>query len=419
MFRKLASIPESCFMAGSYARPAKRPDRRRGSQGPCPDPISTWRSSATARPVSRSPRRAGGPAWRSSSSATAGRGRRRTACGTTRSPTSPGHCFGHVSARTVVAGTDTTTSSGPTPSPTTTPCGPTSPMASTSAPAGSAASQHFPWGSRAVDDRGRRLDARLVVDATGRPALTPGIPRRGADGVRHRRRRPAGRFRPDTRDADGPAPAAGGAGAMPTFCYVVPVDEGWLVEETVLAARPPVPVELLRARLEARIGPDGPAVVDGAAAGRAGRDPAGRAAAGSPGARSWRSGPPPASPIRRPASRWPRRCGPRRSVAAAIAAGMTSGDVGRICGRRVAAARCAATRRLHDYGLRCCCGWTATSWRRSSTPSSTCPRTWAPYLRIDASPGEVSRTMTAVLRRLPWAMRRRLVVNPVARPAGR
>ena len=37
---------------------------------------------------------------------------------------------------------------------------------------------------------------------------------------------------------------------------------------------------------------------------------------------------------------------------------------------------------------------------------------WAPYLRIDSPPSAVLRTMSAVVRRLPWAMRRRLVVNP-------
>ena len=37
---------------------------------------------------------------------------------------------------------------------------------------------------------------------------------------------------------------------------------------------------------------------------------------------------------------------------------------------------------------------------------------WAPYLRIDASSRQVTRTMTAVLRQLPRALRRRLVVDP-------
>ena len=64
------------------------------------------------------------------------------------------------------------------------------------------------------------------------------------------------------------------------------------------------------------------------------------------------------------------RAAPR--VAAAIAEGPgESGGSGTPCGRR----RCAGRAGCTTTAWRSCCVWTATSWRRSSTPSSTCPRT--------------------------------------------
>jgi lycopene beta-cyclase len=44
---------------------------------------------------------------------------------------------------------------------------------------------------------------------------------------------------------------------VPTFCYVVPTARGWMVEETVLAAKVAVDPDRLRARLIARLGPEG------------------------------------------------------------------------------------------------------------------------------------------------------------------
>ena len=44
---------------------------------------------------------------------------------------------------------------------------------------------------------------------------------------------------------------------------------------------------------------------------------------------------------------------------------------------------------------------------------------WAAYLRIDAPPGDVSRAMTAVLRRLPWPVRRRVLATPPWRQPAR
>ena len=83
--------------------------------------------------------------------------------------------------------------------------------------------QHFTWGSRIVADGGD-VDARLVVDASGRAGLAVADLRRSvagsvADGVRCRRRRATGSLRPRPHHVDGPArPPRGGRGADVLLC---------------------------------------------------------------------------------------------------------------------------------------------------------------------------------------------------------
>jgi lycopene beta-cyclase len=322
----------------------------------------------------------------------------------------PDHCFGHVSTRTVVEGHrhhDLARSYG---------------IVDNRAlrthladglalrPGRVTGVQHFTWGSRVVADSGP-VDARVVVDATGRPsALAPAAPTTVAQtafGIVVPEP-PPGFDRHavtlmDLRPLPGPGPA-------PTFCYVVPVDGGWLVEETVLAARPPVPVELLRSRLEARIGPDGPAVVAGASRVERVVVPLGGPA---PDRRGLVVPFGAAGGLTHPATGFSVaasvRAAPR--VAAAIAHGRADS---------VWTARARRTRRLHDYGLEVLLRMDADELATFFDAFFELPEElWAPYLRVDATPGEVTRTMTAVLRRLPWAQRRRLVVNPVAGAAGR
>jgi lycopene beta-cyclase len=75
------------------------------------------------------------------------------------------------------------------------------------------------------------------------------------------------------------------------------------------------------------------------------------------------------------------------------------------------------TRRLHDYGLRVLLGLDQDALATFFDTFFGLPQdVWAPYLRVDAAPREVMRTMTALLRRLPPGMRRRLLVVP--RPGG-
>ena len=71
------------------------------------------------------------------------------------------------------------------------------------------------------------------------------------------------------------------------------------------------------------------------------------------------------------------------------------------------------TRRLHDYGLQVLLGLDQDALATFFDTFFELPiDVWAPYLRIDATPRQVSRTMTTLLRRLPRGLRRRLLVVP-------
>jgi lycopene beta-cyclase len=329
----------------------------------------------------------------------------------------PDHCFGHVSDRTVVEGrrhhdlarryaiVDNVALR-------------THLAAGLDVGAGRVTGvQHLTWGSRVVVADAAPIDARLVVDATGRPStLTPGpvtVVAQTAFGVVVPEP-PAGFDRAAITLMDlRPLPAMGPA---PTFCYVVPVDGGWLVEETVLAARPPVPPELLHRRLEARIGTDGPAVVARATHLERVVVPMGGPL---PDARRDVLGFGAAAGFTHPATGFSvaasLRAAPRVAAAIADGGGGGAGAVDRIRDA-VWPASMRLTRWLHDYGLEVLLRLDAEGLAAFFDAFFDLPEeVWAPYLRIDATPAEVSRTMTGVLRRLPWAMRRRLVVNPASR----
>lgn len=104
---------------------------------------------------------------------------------------------------------------------------------------------------------GRRLDATVVVDATGHPATfgrrpTTGLAHQTAYGIVARFDRPP--LPPGTMclmDFDAtPFDDAG----PPTFLYAMDLGDGrWFTEETSLAARPPVPLDLLERRLRSRL----------------------------------------------------------------------------------------------------------------------------------------------------------------------
>ena len=267
--------------------------------------------------------------------------------------------------------------------------------------------QHFGWGSRVLTLDGP-VDGRLVVDATGVP---PALGRRSAPaaaqtafGIVTTDRPPgdAGVVLMDLRPLHGvPGP--------PTFCYRVPVADGWLSEETVLVARPPVPAEALRGALSRRLGTSGDALIAGATRVErvtipmGGRLPSRRGSVVAFGAAAGYTHP--ATGFSVAASL---RAAPR--VAGAIADGRDARGVW----DAVWTPAMRRTRRLHDYGAAVLLGLDAGGLAAFFDAFFALPvETWAPYLRIDARPHEITATMTALLQRLPWAMRRRLAVGPV------
>lgn len=192
----------------------------------------------------------------------------------------------------------------------------------------------------------------------------------------------------------------------PSFCYVVPVHDGWLVEETVLAAASAVAPAVLRARLAARLGTDGPALLTHAVRVEEVRIPMGL-----------------------PIPRRPRRRGP-------VPFGAAAGFVHPATGYSVAASLRAAprvaqvvatggdvwsavwprphrrARALHDYGL--------DALLRLDGPETAAffdaffglpVDRWAAYLRVDVTPGEVAGVMRRVFWRAPWRVRRRLAAG--------
>lgn len=260
-----------------------------------------------------------------------------------------------------------------------------------------------PTAVRVLTDAGR-VDARIVVDAGGR-SLVPGQAAQSAYGVVVTDP-PPGALEPTLMDL---RPAGEG---VPTFCYVVPTAAGWLVEETVLVARPPIGPDALAPRLAARLGgavpaggiervlipvggplpgATGPVVPFGAAAGYT------HPATGFSVAASLRAAPRVADAI------------------AAVCARTGRPDPGPVHAA-VWPRRLRATRRLHDYGMAVVAGLEQDALAAFFDAFFELPvARWAPYLRIDADPLEVSRTMWLLARRLPPGLRRRLLVRP---PAG-
>jgi lycopene beta-cyclase len=279
--------------------------------------------------------------------------------------------------------------------------------------------QHFGWGSRLLSDSGA-VDARLVVDATGTGALVRGAAlRRPAawqtafgvvvDEIE------AARSGVETgvvtlMDWRDPAREPPVRGHTPTFSYAVPVAGGWLVEETVLAADPPIEPDELRGRLAARLGAGGDAIVDAARRVERVRIPMGLAppsrldqvvAFGA------------AAGYVHPATGYSvaasLRAAPR--VARAIADGRPTADVhDAVWPQRLRRARV-----LHDCGLGVIARLDAAGTRAFFDAFFDLPEAeWAAYLRVDTSPAAVASVMRSVFSAAPWPVRRRLVAgNPL------
>jgi lycopene beta-cyclase len=263
--------------------------------------------------------------------------------------------------------------------------------------------RHMRWGSRLLTTDGD-VDARLVVDAGGR-APTATLAAQTAFGVVVAP--PVAGVEPGLPTLMDLRPSAGEAGP-PTFLYAVPTADGWLVEETVLVARPAVPPDDLAPRLAARIGT--PEVrrtervtiaVGGALPSHRDLVPRFGAAAGY------------AHPATGYSVAASLRAAPRVASAIALACRVAARPDARFVHDAIWPRDLRRTRRLHAYGLEVLLRLDQDELAAFFDAFFDLPTdVWAPYLRVDASPRQVMRTMTAVLRRLPRALRRRLVVDP-------
>ena len=286
-----------------------------------------------------------------------------------------------------------------------------------------------PAGHRVVLHTGDVIRARVVVDATGWPAK---FARSGGSQAPAWQTAlgvvladpPAGDLgRPTFMDfrrvigADG-APSSVGPHGVTTFCYSLPMSDGWLVEETVLAARPAIEPIALLPRLAARLGrhpdsvladairteyvriplggsrpgPEQPIVAFGAAAGYV------HAATGFSVAASIRAAPRVAA-----------------AIAQVLAAGGGVADPGPIA-EAVWPAAMRRTRILHDFGLEVLLELDDDEVRGFFDAFFELPiEDWTAYLRVDSPPRVISAVMARLFRSSSWPLRRRLAGrNPAA-----
>ena len=199
--------------------------------------------------------------------------------------------------------------------------------------------------------------------------------------------------------------------ASTTFAYSLPVADGWLVEETVLAARPAIEPVALIGRLASRLGVDPDDMLGHAVRTEYVRIPMG----GS----------------------WPSR--DQQIVAYGAAAGHVNPISGysivhsmdratdvadavkrALASRSVVDARpiwdavwphaARRTRVLHDYGLEMLMGLDAASTGEFFGSFFDLPtEQWSAYMRSSTSPRRVSAVMASLFRTASWSTRRRLV----------
>jgi lycopene beta-cyclase len=277
--------------------------------------------------------------------------------------------------------------------------------------------RHHVWGSQVELDDGRTVDARLVVDARG-SRREPSDAAQVAYGLVVRADPVVDRARPDLLVdpcvlMDWRPTPGGEPDATPSFLYVLRRPDGTLlVEETSLAARPPADLHMLRDRLTGRVGldltdeathvehvhipvgvpvprPFGPLVPFGAAAGYV------HPATGYSVAASLRAAP---------------------RVADAISAGLVrelppdalSADVWAAVWPRAQR----RTRALQDFGLAALLRLDASATAAFFDAFFDCDtQDWAPYMRVDADPGEVMAVMRRIFAAVPWRVRRSLALG--------
>ena len=280
---------------------------------------------------------------------------------------------------------------------------------------------------------GRSLRSRVVIDATGWPgwsrrtgqaaelevAELVEVPRQTAIGV-VLESPPSGPLGTPTVMDFGRPGSAGDAAALPgdvvSFAYSVPVADGWLVEETVLTASPPVAPDRLLGRLAARLGTTVDELVESAIRLERVDIPMG--------------GPLPdltsdvvafgaAAGMIHPATGY--------SIAGTLErADVLADAIVELVGRPDAAPRelwdvvwprgARRTRVLHDFGSSVLLDLDVHEIRMFFDVFFDLPvPDWSRYLRISTPPAEIARVMARMFAAAPWSLRRRLVGrNPLA-----
>ncbi len=211
-----------------------------------------------------------------------------------------------------------------------------------------------------------------------------------------------------------------GPHGVTTFCYSLPVRDGWMVEETVLAARPAVEPIALLPRLAARLGRHPDAVLADAVRTEYVRIPMG-------GARPDDDQPVvafgaaagyvhPATGFSVTASL---RAAPRVADAVVDALAATSSSAAAdssLVSDAVWTAGMRRTRVLHDYGLEVLLRQDDDQVRAFFGAFFDLPtEQWSSYLRIDTPPSELAAVMMRLFSASSWSMRRRLMSgNPLA-----
>ncbi len=208
------------------------------------------------------------------------------------------------------------------------------------------------------------------------------------------------------------APSSVGPNGVTTFCYSLPMRDGWLVEETVLAARPAIEPIALLPRLAARLGRHPDSVLADAVRTEYVRIPLGGSRAGPRTAdRRLRC----CGRVRACCDRILRRCvdpcGSSSRCRHRVGAGGVLRYVDLGADRRggVDGRRCDAPESCTTSASRSCSISTTTRSEHSSTAFfELSVDDWSAYLRVDASPREISAVMARLFRSSSWQLRRRL-----------
>lgn len=290
--------------------------------------------------------------------------------------------------------------------------------------AGHSATHHAATHQIVTFSSGETCEATVVIDATGWPGWTERTrygggrsdpPRQTALGVLLAERPSGALGEPMLMDFSSTA-EHDSDGLGPSFAYALPVPDGWLVEETVLAARPRVSPDALVARLAARLQVD-PIELDSMARRieRVDIPMGGSMPDRSTSLLAFGA----AASMIHPATGYSFASSLVRADVVAEAIGIELGrpafDHNRVWDM-IWPVSLRRTRVLHDYGLDVLIDLDLAETRAFfSTFFDLDPDAWAAYLRITTEPAELARVMGAMFKAAPWRLRRRLVSqNPLA-----